>query len=242
MTAYGEPVGYRNKPDTYRFGYPFRWKDLTQRRPWLHLAEATTAQLRYNFYLELAADNRLIFYATLQALIAPTFDLTDRDGVPALGPYNGDSMIPPEVLGQSFGPTYNHTFSTGGTGSAGACSTAAILNLPCGTITDHPHGTTPASRLIVFAHPQEAATIRTFRVDVNLPLDLIPGIAVRPQCRQARSHQVDPAELTTCSRRSGLYRPGRSSRSWGSFRVVARAVLHFVGSPMWDALATWRLD
>ncbi len=145
-------------PTALKLGYTFNDYDLrTGALTWKYLRDATAAQVKSVINTGLDADARLCAVSLLKRLFDPTQETNDF-GVPAYGVYNADGMVPPPALGRVFPGSTNHALPTG----AATIDSDDIEGL-AKLVTDKNYGTTPGSKLLILANPQEGDAIQGWR-------------------------------------------------------------------------------
>lgn len=169
-SEYGEPVSHRPATGYVTLGYPLRWRDLALRSTWKYLVDATAEQIRADQDAGLEADNRQCFNAVMASAFDPTPRLNEN-GVPVVGFWNGDGVVPPAFGGQEFTGAETHYITTGST-SLDNEDLAALIRKPLGK----GYGADGRGRLLVFAHPDQMPAVRRFRAtDVDGGYDFIPS-------------------------------------------------------------------
>lgn len=145
-------------PTALPLGYDFEDYDLRQAWTWKFLRSATAAQIKALANTALEADNRLTTTTVLRRMFDPT-QVTNEAGIPCYGLWTGaDGITPPAALGTTFSASTNHYLTTGAA-TIDSQDIEGLIRL----ITDKNYGTTPGSRLLILANPQEGDAIQGWR-------------------------------------------------------------------------------
>ncbi|MCP3422982.1 hypothetical protein [Nocardioides pinisoli] len=180
-SEYGEPVGTRPTITQAELGFMFRWRDAATRFTWQFLADATKEQTDAITNSVMEADSKQVFQGVMAALFNNTAR-TNKEGKAVLPLWNGDSMVPPDYDGRTFGPTHTHYVTT-----ANASLTQVSVDALMELVLEHGYGQGRNGRLVLLVNRAQANVIRGFRSTASGgsgSFDFIPGAGA-------------PARLTT---------------------------------------------
>lgn len=144
-------------PTALPLGYTFEDYDLRQAWTWKFARDATADQIKALANTALEADNRLTTSSVLKRLFDPTQE-TNSAGVPCYGLWCNDGITPPPALGKTFPSSTNHYLPSGAT-TIDSADIEGMAKL----VTDKNYGTTPGSKLLILANPQEGDAIQSWR-------------------------------------------------------------------------------
>lgn len=160
-SEFGEPTALRAPSSHLLLGYTFDDYDKASRFTWKFLRQATAEQVRANTNVALTADNKLINGLVLDRLFNPA-PATNEWGHTCYGLWNGDGVVPPSWLGQSFDASHSHYLVSGS-----AALDSGDVDVAIKHVEEHGYGTDPGSQLILLCNPQEAEVISTFKAGVE---------------------------------------------------------------------------
>ncbi len=160
-SEFGEPVSMRTTADMIRLGFPFKDYDAAIRYTWKFLRDATQAQIDSVHNMALEADSRLCYRKILSALLAPATGAMNDEGNAIYGLWNGDGMVPPPYMGNTFLGTHSHMLTSGGT--VIDSGDAEILT---DLVTEHGYGVSNGTQLLLLVNPFQGRSVRSWRANV----------------------------------------------------------------------------
>lgn len=173
-SEFGAPKASRAGLEPLPMGFPLKWYDLAIRYTEAFLRDASTEQVMAQHNAALEANDRLIFNATLRALMTKTTIATRRtneSGASIYALWDGEvDAKPPVFAGQAFNAGHTHYLTSQSAQVDGADLRDLIRH-----ITHHGYGTLPGEKIVILVHPNQGEAIRALRVATGSPFDFIPS-------------------------------------------------------------------
>jgi hypothetical protein len=173
-SEFGAPQSIRADVKSTVVGYPLKWYDAAVRYTESFLRDAPAEEINAQHANALEADNRLVFGATMRALMTKTTIGTRRvnaEGATIYSLWDGEAdATPPEFAGRTFAAGHTHYLASGAATIDGGDLRDLIEH-----ITEHGYGTGPGEQIVVLVHPTQGEEIRGFRVTAGAPFDFIPS-------------------------------------------------------------------
>lgn len=138
-------------------GYDFRDFDRRGSFSWRFLRGATAQQIYSVTNDILASDNKLMTGTILRRLFNP-MQSANENGTAVYGLWNGDTMVPPTYLGESFTAPHTHYLASGA-----ALLDSEDIEVLINHVQEHNYGTAGKGKLLILANRTESRVIQGFR-------------------------------------------------------------------------------
>jgi hypothetical protein len=177
-SEYGEPRSLRPVGSYFTLGYDIQDYDLGSRFTWKFLRDAPASQVEAINAMVVEADNRNLYNKVMDALYNNVNRIASINGsdVNVYSLYNADGTIPPKYKTNTFDGTHTHYLVSG-------AATVAYDDLDdmYEHLRHHGYSAENGVSHLLCVNPQEAKTIRTFRVSTGASYDFIPAVGAPPQ-------------------------------------------------------------
>ena len=162
-SEFGIPTGI-SEPDYLKLGATLKDWDLGVYATWRYLRDASAEQISARVARVIDADNRLVNGTVLQRLFSPAAYTNDQL-LTCYGLWNGDGMVPPSHMGQTFTGSHNHYLATNTT-----TLTATQVEALIAHVKHHGYGSTRPATFLLFMHPDdvEASNMTSWRAGVTV--------------------------------------------------------------------------
>lgn len=155
-SEYGVPQSARTG-GAIPLGYTFSDYDRRGSFTWKFLRGATAQQIYSVTNDIMSSDNKLLTGTILRRLFSPTQDVNEN-GTPVYGLWNGDAMVPPTYLGDSFTAPHTHYHPSGA-----ATLDSEDVEVLIEHVRHHAYGVSAGSKLLILTNRAESEVIQGFR-------------------------------------------------------------------------------